>query len=99
LAPEAVPGFDPDDIFGLRRALRNLPPELRDEFVARWVELSERTDCNVEAFRSEARAAARVCGHVNGGDRMSTAWSTVASAIGAYLEWRATYGPVDSTAG
>ena len=82
-----VPGFDPEDIFGLRRALRGLPEELHADFIERWVELGELTGCDVEAVRRGARETARRCA-LSGTERMRTAWTTVAGAMGAYLEWR-----------
>ena len=85
----AVPGFNPEDLFGLRRALNGLPEELRDVLLARLVELGERTDCDVEAIRSGAREAAREYALVEGADRLCVAWCSVVSAIGSYLEWRA----------
>ena len=92
----AVPGFDPEDIFGLRRALQGLPGESRDVFLARWVELGERTDCNIEAIYAGVRETVREYALLEGGDRMGAAWSIVASAMGAYLEWRATTSPTSS---
>ena len=92
----AVPGFDPEDIFGLRRALQCLPEESRDVFLARWVELGERTDCNIEAIYAGVRETVREYALLEGGDRMGAAWSIVASAMGAYLEWRATTSPTSS---
>lgn len=83
----AIPDFDPEDIFGLRRALRALPDELHAEFIERWVELGELTNCDVEGFRRGAREAARRCA-LSGKERMRSAWTTVAGAMGAYLQWR-----------
>ena len=93
---DAIPGFDPEDIFGVRRALASLPEGLRDEFLAAWVELGERTDCDVEAIQRAARDAARTRAR-DGSDPMETAWSTVASAMDAYLEWRVTSGGAGSS--
>jgi hypothetical protein len=85
----AVPGFDPEDLFGLRRALHGLPEELCDGFLARWVELGERTDCDIEAICAGVRENVRQCSLVEREAGLGAAWSTVASAMGAYLEWRA----------
>jgi hypothetical protein len=92
---EANVGFDPEDMFGLRRALRDLPDELRDDFIAHWVELGELSDCDVEAVRRGAREAARDCA-LQGMDRMRAAWSTVARAMDAYVAWRANAGSAPS---
>jgi hypothetical protein len=84
---QSVPGFDPEDIFGVRRALRSLPEDLWDDFLAEWAELGERMDCDVDAVRQAARDEARAEAR-SGRERLRSAWSTVASAMGAYLEWR-----------
>jgi hypothetical protein len=83
----AVPGFDPEDIFGVRRALRGLPDHLQDDFLAAWVELAERAACDVQAVRRAAHDSARACAR-DGRDRMGSAWRTVHEAMSAYLEWR-----------
>ena len=84
----AVPGFDPEDIFGVRRALRDLPDQLQDDFLAAWVELAERASCDVQMVQRAARELASACAR-DGRYRMGSAWCTVHDAMTAYLEWRA----------
>ncbi|MCJ7673447.1 MAG: hypothetical protein MUP67_15595, partial [Acidimicrobiia bacterium] len=49
------PGFDPDDIFGVRRALDTLPEHRWDDFFSTWGTLAE--TCELDPRRMQASAA------------------------------------------
>jgi len=85
--------YDPDDIFGVRRALGALSAARRDEFFDQWVALTE--SCGYEVPRIHDAVRARVTDPeatrgATGADPLSDAWRTVGSAMSAYLEWRGT---------
>ena len=83
--------YDPDDIFGVRRALDALPAARRDEFFDQWVALTE--GCEFEVPRIHDAVRARIAdpsAAAGGADPLHGAWRTVGGAMSAYLEWRAT---------
>jgi hypothetical protein len=99
LSLDARAGYDPDDIFGVRRALVALPPARRDEFFDRWVALTE--ECGLEVSRIHAAVRLEIANAQGldgagaqgldgaGAQGLDGAWSTVAQAMSAYLAWRA----------
>jgi hypothetical protein len=93
LSLDAHAGYDPDDIFGVRRALAALPPTLRDEFFDRWVALTE--ECGLEVSRIHAAVRLEMAGALVGvgAHGLDEAWRTVAQAMSAYLAWRAARAP------
>jgi hypothetical protein len=76
--------YDPDDMFGVRRALAVLPTEAHDRFFDRWVVLTEDADYDVRRIH----AAVRVERAAPASDGLGPAWVTVDDAITAYLGWR-----------
>jgi hypothetical protein len=79
--------YDPDDMFGVRRAVLAVAPDARDRFFDRWVQLTETCDFDLrrilEAVREERRDRATE------DSRFGVAWRTVDEAMTAYLGWRA----------
>jgi hypothetical protein len=87
----AIPGFDPNDIFGLRRALELLPETEWDRFIARWSEIGECCDYDLVSIRADVEDEAEALR-----DRDSAhgrAWAVVSVAMRAYFVWRAATRP------
>ena len=88
---QVTAAYDPDDMFGLRRALAVLPERRHDEFFDRWTALSEQ--CGYELHRLRG-AVADEAGILRTrpdrtGRELGAAWSVVADAMAGYLDWRA----------
>jgi hypothetical protein len=79
--------FDREDIFGVRRAWALLPEREWDSFLARWTEIGERCDYDIESIRAGALAEAAGARGID--DAVAQAWSTISAAMTAYLAWRA----------
>jgi hypothetical protein len=89
LSLDSHPGYDPDDIFGVRRALVALPPAWRDEFFDRWVALTEECGFEVPRIHAAVRLEIANAQGLDGAHGLDDAWRTVAQAMSAYLAWRA----------
>jgi hypothetical protein len=89
LSLDSHPGYDPDDIFGVRRALVALPPAWRDEFFDRWVALTEECGFEVPRIHAAVRLEIANAQGLDGAHALDDAWRTVAQAMSAYLAWRA----------
>ncbi len=87
----AVPGFDPNDIFGLRRALALLPETEWDGFIARWSEIGERCDYDLVSIRADVEDEAEAQRELEA--RHARAWAVVSAAMRAYFVWRAAVRP------
>ena len=77
---------DRNDIFGVRRALDSLPEPRRESFLQRWAIIGDQCEYDVNLIRTtvvrEARATCRR------DPDLAAAWTTVGSAMAAYLAWR-----------
>ncbi|HZP27571.1 MAG TPA: hypothetical protein VFC99_01350 [Acidimicrobiia bacterium] len=80
-------GYDPDDIFGVRRALECLPERHHDQFFDRWIALTER--CGFDVVRIHAEVRAELAAGAAGPAAFAGAWATVDDAMAGYLDWRA----------
>jgi hypothetical protein len=89
LSLDAQAAYDPDDIFGVRRALVGLPVYRRDEFFDRWVELTESCEFEVPRIHAAVRLELASVPAGAGAEALQAAWATVGTAMSAYLEWRA----------
>jgi hypothetical protein len=89
LSLDAHSAYDPDDIFGVRRALVGLPEHRRDEFFDRWVELTEGCEFEVPRIHAAVRHELASVPAGAGNEALHAAWATVGSAMSAYLAWRA----------
>jgi hypothetical protein len=79
--------YDPDDIFGVRKALRILPEPQHDAFFDRWIALTEACNFDVPGILAAVRLQRAVSRP--GAPGLDAAWSTVDEAITGYLDWRA----------
>jgi|GEM_PF-6863627 len=85
-----VPGFDPDDMFGVRRALRTLPEHLWDDFFSTWGKFADAADLDLVRMQASAAREATVAAGCDTGDGgLANAWQTVADAMNSYLDWKA----------
>jgi hypothetical protein len=77
---------DRNDIFGVRRALDALQEPHRQSFLHRWSIIGDQCEYDVNLIRTavvrEARATRRR------DPDLAAAWTTVSSAMAAYLAWR-----------
>jgi hypothetical protein len=89
LSLDSHPGYDPDDIFGVRRALVALPAAWRDEFFDRWVAITEECGLDVPRIHAAVRLEIARAQGLDGARGLDDAWRTVAQAMSAYLAWRA----------
>jgi hypothetical protein len=78
--------YDPDDMFGVRRALGVIPAGDHDRFFDRWISLTEDCDLDVRRIQTAVRAV-RAEPRLDA-DGLADAWATVDGAITAYLGWR-----------
>jgi hypothetical protein len=79
--------YDPDDMFGVRRAIHAVTPDARDRFFDRWVDLTEACDFDLRRILTAVREERRHPGA--GASGFGVAWRTVDEAMTAYLGWRA----------
>jgi hypothetical protein len=79
--------YDPDDMFGVRRALGIVGAGDRDRFFDRWVEITEGCDFDVRRIHTVVRQERVAAG--TDPARFAKAWATVDEAMTAYLGWRA----------
>ena len=79
--------YDPDDIFGVRRALGALTEPQRDLFFDEWTVLTEQCSFDVPEIHAAVRRLVEMPGHRN--PALDVAWTTVDQAITGYLDWRA----------
>ncbi len=88
---EYATAYDPNDFFGVRRALSSLPEARRDEFFERWITLTE--DCRFEVPRIlvDVRREAIAERATPGREDLGRAWVTIGNAIAGYLAWRARF--------
>jgi hypothetical protein len=80
--------YDPDDIFGVRRAMAGLTEPQRDAFFDEWTVLTE--DCSFDVPRILVAVRCRVEAADERIAALDDAWTTVDRAIAGYLDWRAT---------
>jgi hypothetical protein len=85
-SPDDPTVYDPDDMFGVRRALGAVTPAARDRFFDRWVELTEACDLDLRRIHAAVR---RERGDASLDDELGAAWRMVDEAMAAYLGWRA----------
>ena len=84
------PGFDPDDIFGVRRALVTLPEHRWDDFFSTWGTLAETCDLDPRRMQVSAALEATTAARREPVDAaLANAWQTVSDAMRSYLEWKA----------
>jgi hypothetical protein len=82
-------GFDPDDIFGVRRALDTLPEHRWDDFFSTWGQLAETCELDPRRMQaSAAREATTAAGSDPADAGLANAWQTVSDAMRSYLEWK-----------
>jgi hypothetical protein len=82
-------GYDEDDMFGVRRALKTLPVSDWEPFLSEWRSLTEAADFDVDALDATARRHARRRARDEGADDpVASAWRIVADAVSGYLAWR-----------
>jgi hypothetical protein len=79
--------YDPDDIFGVRRALGALTEPEREAFFEEWASLTEECRFDVPSIHGVVRAMVEAAdGRIAA---LDGAWATVDRAITGYLDWRA----------
>jgi hypothetical protein len=83
--------YDPNDFFGVRRALAALPEGRRDEFFERWIELTEECNFEVPRILVGVRCVAVADRGTAGREDLGRAWVTIGNAIAGYLAWRARF--------
>jgi hypothetical protein len=81
--------YDPNDFFGVRRALSTLPEARRDEFFERWIVLTEECLFEVPRMLAHVRREAIADRATAGREDLGRAWITIGNAIAGYLAWRA----------
>jgi hypothetical protein len=79
--------YDPDDMFGVRRALGVVAAGDGDRFFDRWVEITE--CCKFDVRRIHTVVRQERCAADTDAARFAAAWATVDEAMTAYLGWRA----------
>ena len=79
--------YDPDDMFGVRRALGVVTASERDRFFDRWVDITECCEFDVRRIHTVVRQERLAAG--TDAARFAMAWATVDEAMTAYLGWRA----------
>ena len=79
--------YDPDDMFGIRRALLALPETARDRFFDRWIVLTELAEFDV--VRIHAAVGTELAAQADPAGVLARAWTTVEGAMAGYLDWRA----------
>jgi hypothetical protein len=79
--------YDPDDMFGIRRALLALPETARDRFFDRWIVLTELAEFDV--VRIHAAVGTELAAQADPAEVLARAWATVEGAMAGYLDWRA----------
>ena len=80
--------YDPDDIFGVRRAMAVLTEPEREAFFEEWTVLTE--ECGFDVPSILAAVKCRVEAGDGGIAALDSAWTTVDGAITGYLDWHAT---------
>jgi hypothetical protein len=81
--------YDPNDFFGVRRALAGLPEHRRDEFFDRWIALTEECLFEVPRILAGVRWEAATDRATAGLEDLGRSWVTIGNAIAGYLAWRA----------
>jgi hypothetical protein len=82
-------GYDLDDPFGIRRALRSLAAEEWDDFFAQWCQVTELSDFALERVRDVADQLARQPDDADGlAAPLGPAWATIRDAMDQYLAAR-----------
>jgi hypothetical protein len=79
--------YDPDDMFGIRRALLALPETARDRVFDRWIVLTELAE--VDVVRIHAAVGTELAAQSDPAAVLARAWATVEGAMAGYLDWRA----------
>ena len=83
------PGYDLDDRFGIRQALRSLAVDHWDDFFAQWCRVTELSDVAVERVRAVADQLAGSRDNPDGrGEPLAAAWATIRDAMDRYLRSR-----------
>jgi hypothetical protein len=89
------PGYDLDDPFGIRRALRSLSADRWDDFFSQWCQVTELSEFAVERVRDVADQLARQPVEPDGRpEPLALAWETIRDAMDSYLAARGEVGPV-----
>jgi hypothetical protein len=87
-AAEPAVEFDPDDMFGVRRAWALVPEGQWEAFLARWIDLTE--NCGYDVPSIEVMAVAEADRWRRTDPAVSQAWLTISLAMKQYLVWRVT---------